>query len=78
MKRQELNESFESKKGGIIKRFGATIAALSSYVTPVVATVGGVLVLGETFTGVMLAGIGLIIAGIGLINRRAARQPSLM
>jgi drug/metabolite transporter (DMT)-like permease len=61
-----------------IKRFGATLAALSSYITPVVATVGGVLVLGETFTGVMLAGIGLIIAGIALINRRAARQPSLV
>jgi drug/metabolite transporter (DMT)-like permease len=47
------------------------VAALSSYVTPVVATVGGVLVLGEAFTGVMLA-------GIGLISRHAARQPSLV
>ena len=67
-----------AKKRRIIKRFGATLAALSSYVTLVVATVGGVLVLEETLTGVMLVGIGLIIAGIALINRRAARQPNLM
>lgn len=54
----------------ITKRFGATPAAMTSYVIPVVATVGGVLVLGEQITAVMFIGMSLIILGIALINQR--------
>jgi drug/metabolite transporter (DMT)-like permease len=52
-----------------IKRFGATAAATTSYVIPVVTGIGGVLVLGETVTLAMLMGMGVIIAGIAFINQ---------
>jgi len=53
----------------IIQRFGATTQAMSLYIIPVVAGIGGVLVLGEQFTTGMLAGMALIVVGIMLINR---------
>lgn len=54
----------------IIQRFGATPTAMTSYVIPVVATVGGALLLGETVTRGMLAGMVLIVLGITILNRR--------
>ncbi|MCA9992743.1 MAG: DMT family transporter [Anaerolineales bacterium] len=54
-----------------IKRFGATAAALASYVIPVVAGIGGTLFLGEHITSGMLAGMALIILGIALLNERS-------
>ena len=56
-----------------IKRFGATAASMPLYVIPVVASLGGALVLGEQITTGMLAGTGLIAAGIALINRPRRR-----
>ncbi len=53
-----------------IKRFGATAAAMALYVVPLVASVGGVLLLDEKITVGMLVGIGFIVLGIGLINRQ--------
>jgi drug/metabolite transporter (DMT)-like permease len=55
----------------IIQRFGATTSAMTAFVIPVVATLGGVLILGEQITVGMLAGMLLIIAGITIINQRA-------
>lgn len=55
----------------IIQRFGATTSAMTAFVIPVVATLGGVLILGEQITVGMLAGTMLIIAGITIINQRA-------
>jgi drug/metabolite transporter (DMT)-like permease len=52
-----------------IKRFGATAASMPTYVIPVVASLGGALVLGERITSGMLVGMSLIGAGIALINR---------
>lgn len=52
-----------------IKRFGATSSAITAYVIPIVATVGGILFLEETITGIMVLGMVLIIAGIALLNR---------
>jgi drug/metabolite transporter (DMT)-like permease len=52
-----------------IKRFGATAAAMTAYVIPIVTGLGGVLVLGETFTAMMLAGFAVILLGILLIQR---------
>ena len=56
-----------------IQRFGATDVALVTYVVPVVATIGGLLVLGETITGRMIIGMIIILAGIAVINLR--RRP---
>ncbi len=56
-----------------IKRFGATAASMPLYVIPVVASLGGALVLGEQITTGMLAGTGLIAVGIALINRPQRR-----
>jgi drug/metabolite transporter (DMT)-like permease len=53
-----------------IKHFGATASAMTSYVIPVVATLGGVLFLGELITLGMIGGMVLIAIGIGLLNQR--------
>ncbi len=45
---------------------------MTSHVIPVVTGIGGVLVLGETITPVMLAGTGVIVSGIAIINRSSA------
>ena len=52
-----------------IQRFGATASAMAAYIIPIVATIGGVLLLGETITTGMLSGMVLILAGVALINR---------
>jgi drug/metabolite transporter (DMT)-like permease len=54
----------------IIQRFGATSAAITTYVIPIFATVGGALFLDERITPIMLLGMALIITGIAIINRR--------
>jgi drug/metabolite transporter (DMT)-like permease len=54
-----------------IQRFGATASAVTAYVIPIVATIGGVLILDERITNVMLIGMALIVGGIALINQRA-------
>lgn len=54
----------------VIKRFGATVSAMVAYIIPVVAGIGGVLLLGEQFTMGMLGGLALIMLGLALINRR--------
>jgi drug/metabolite transporter (DMT)-like permease len=53
----------------IITSEGATIASTVTYLLPVVAIVLGVLVLGETVTAMMLAGIALVLAGVALTRR---------
>ncbi len=52
-----------------IKRFGATAAAMTGYIIPVVAGIGGVIFLGEQITMVMVAGMILILSGVAIINR---------
>jgi drug/metabolite transporter (DMT)-like permease len=54
-----------------IQRFGATASAVTAYVIPIVASIGGVLILDERITGNMLIGLLLIVGGIALINQRA-------
>ena len=53
----------------IITSEGATIASTVTYLLPVVAIVLGVLVLGESITAMMLAGIALVLAGVALHPR---------
>ena len=55
----------------IITSEGATVASTVTYLLPVVAIVLGVLVLGESITGIVLAGIALVLAGVALTRRRA-------
>jgi drug/metabolite transporter (DMT)-like permease len=52
-----------------IQRFGATAAVMTSYVIPVVASLSGVLFLGEEITVGMLSGMILISAGVWLLNK---------
>jgi drug/metabolite transporter (DMT)-like permease len=57
----------------VIKRFGATVSAMVAYVIPIVASIGGMLLLDEQITLGMLGGMALIMLGLGLINRRGPR-----
>jgi drug/metabolite transporter (DMT)-like permease len=52
-----------------IQRFGATAAVMGAYVIPVVATLTGVLLLGEQITAGMIGGMLLIFLGVWMINR---------
>lgn len=52
-----------------VKRFGATAAAMAGYVVPIFAGLGGVLLLDERITAVMVIGVVLIVGGIMIINR---------
>jgi drug/metabolite transporter (DMT)-like permease len=59
-----------------LKRFGVTAASMTDYVTPVVASLGGMLVLDEQITAGMVVGMGLIVLGVALINwRRRVSRP---
>ena len=60
----------------IIASDGATVASTVTYLLPVVAIVLGVLVLNETVTVTMLAGIALVLAGVAL-TRRPAKPAAL-
>lgn len=51
-----------------VQRFGATSAAMTAYIIPVAASLGGILILDETFTPMMLLGMVLIIGGIAILN----------
>ena len=51
-----------------VQRFGATTAAMTNYIIPVAALLGGVLILNETITAGMMAGMGIIIFGISLVS----------
>lgn len=59
-----------------IKRFGATAAAMTAYIIPIVAGIGGVIFLNEQITTIMVIGMGLIIAGVAFINRGQERELS--
>jgi drug/metabolite transporter (DMT)-like permease len=54
----------------IITSEGATVASTVTYLLPVVAIVLGVLVLGETITVIVLAGIALVLIGVALTRRQ--------
>jgi drug/metabolite transporter (DMT)-like permease len=60
----------------IITSEGATVAATVTYLLPVVAIVLGVVVLGESVTITVLAGIALVLAGVALTRHRTgSRSP---
>lgn len=53
-----------------VKRFGATASAMTAYVIPIVASIGGVILLDEQITAGMLGSMALILGGIAIINQR--------
>ncbi len=53
----------------MIDRRGPTAALLPTYVMPVVATVLGMLVLGETITPPMIAGSVLVLVGVAIYTQ---------
>ena len=58
----------------IIKRFGATPAAMTSYMIPIIAGTGGVIILGEEFTSTMIIGMIIIVSGITLLQEFGKEQ----
>jgi drug/metabolite transporter (DMT)-like permease len=56
-----------------VQRFGATSASLSEYFVPLVASVLGVVLLGEQFTPGLALGMVLIFLGLGLFHRAGTR-----
>ena len=48
-------------------RFGPTVAAMVTYVIPVVAVISGALLLGEQITAIMLVGMVLVVGGVWMI-----------
>jgi drug/metabolite transporter (DMT)-like permease len=61
----------------LIKKFGATSGAMTSYVTPIITIIGGAVFLGEIITLQILVSVIAIIIGIILITRKtkAPNQP---
>lgn len=53
-----------------IKQFGVIPSSMVTYVIPLISGIGGVLILGETFTTLMIIGVLIIIIGIMLVQYR--------
>jgi len=53
----------------IVRTFGTTSMAMVGYVVPIVAIIAGVLMLGETITAGMVAGMVMIVSGVLIVNR---------
>lgn len=60
-----------------IQRFGATAGAMATYIIPIFASLGGVILLGEQITPGMLAGMALILSGVWLINQNTSFAPAI-
>lgn len=52
----------------ILKQYGVTMASMVNYIPPIVASLLGMIFLGERVTPGMVAGMLLILAGVGVIN----------
>ncbi len=61
----------------LVGRVGSTRASFSTYLMPVVATVLGVLLLGDRIVSLEVLGIGLVIGGALLASRRERGEPPL-
>lgn len=57
-----------------INRFGAISASMVTYIIPLVTGIGGVLILGETFTPLMIVAVAIITTGIILVQREKLRN----
>ena len=59
-----------------VQRFGATASVMTSYVVPIVASLIGVIFLGEAITWGMIGGVVFIILGVWLIHAGDVRTVS--
>ncbi|MGB7340396.1 MAG: DMT family transporter [Phototrophicaceae bacterium] len=57
-----------------ISRFGAISASMVTYIIPLVTGIGGILILGEAFTPLMVVAIAIITTGILLVQREKLRK----
>ena len=57
-----------------VQRFGATAAAIVSYLVPIISSLLGVILLGETITPGMLISMVVIILGVMILNERTRRK----
>jgi drug/metabolite transporter (DMT)-like permease len=55
---------------------GPTVASTTTYLLPLVAVGLGALVVNETVTLPMIAGMVLVLGGVALVQRRASRTPT--
>lgn len=56
-----------------ISRFGAVPASMVTYIIPLVTVVGGIFILGESFTPLMVVGVAIIVSGIMLIQQNKSK-----
>ncbi len=61
----------------IVTNFGVATSIMTNYVVPVVAAVGGILILDEQVTLGMLGGMAVIAVGVYIINRRQPVPPRM-
>lgn len=54
---------------------GPTVASTTTYLLPIVAVILGALVVSETVTLPMIAGMVVVLGGVALVQRRAGRPP---
>ncbi len=54
----------------VINNFGVSTSIMTNYIVPIIASIGGVLLLNEQISGPMLVGMAVIICGIYLINQQ--------
>jgi drug/metabolite transporter (DMT)-like permease len=53
----------------VLKKFGVTVSAMAGYPPPIITSIGGMLLLDEKITLVMVFGMLLILAGVAVINQ---------
>ena len=59
----------------IITDDGPVLASTVTYLLPVVAVLGGFLLLGEPVTSTLVLGVAVVLVGVGLTRRRRDHQP---
>jgi drug/metabolite transporter (DMT)-like permease len=56
------------------KHASATLVSITAYLAPLVAVIGGVLILGEELTPIIILGAALAVIGVGLVGRPRRTQ----
>ena len=56
------------------KHASATLVSITAYLAPLVAVIGGVLILGEELTPIIMLGAALAVIGVGLVGRPRRTQ----
>jgi len=59
---------------GLVRDAGATVASMVTYLVPIISTIAGVIVLGETLNWHQPVGAVVILAGAALSQRRTSSK----